>query len=105
PAGTTVATVSCTGAAGQSWTRHSDGSLTNTSSGQCLQGQGAAQAVVAACAGTDAQHWRLPPGPVAGPAGLCADVADADPTSGTPTQLYGCNTSDAQRFSVPGDRS
>ncbi|GAA2520572.1 TIM-barrel domain-containing protein [Winogradskya humida] len=105
PVGSTVATVSCTGAAGQSWTRQSDGSLTNTPTGQCLQGQGADQAQVAACASTDAQHWRLPPGPIAGPAGFCADIADADPTSGTPTQLYACNSSDAQRFSAPGDRS
>jgi len=105
PAAAGVATVTCGGATGQAWTRQSDGALINTASGRCLEAQGTAQAQIVGCAGTAAQQWRLPPGPIIGPAGLCADVADADPTSGTAIQVWGCNASDAQRWSAPGDRT
>jgi glycosyl hydrolase family 31/ricin-type beta-trefoil lectin protein/uncharacterized protein DUF5110/carbohydrate binding protein with CBM6 domain len=104
-AGSPVAIVSCSGAAAQSWTRQSDGTLTHVASGRCLSASGTAQAQISHCAGAAGQTWRFPPGPIAGPAGLCADVADADPTSGTPLQLFGCNASDAQRWSAPGDRT
>ena len=100
-----------TGACAQSWTKQSDGALVNAVSGRCLDvpnadtTAGAVQLQLYDCNGTAAQTWRMPSGPIVGPAGLCADVADADATSGTAIQLYGCNSSDAQRWSAPGDRT
>jgi len=106
-----VSTVTCTGGTGQTWTRQSDGTLVNIASGRCLDvpngntTPGAVQLQLFDCNTSAAQRWQLPPGPLAGPGGLCGDVADADPSSATPLQLYTCNRSDAQRFSAPGDRS
>jgi Ricin-type beta-trefoil lectin domain/Domain of unknown function (DUF5110) len=100
-----------TGACAQTWTRQSNGALINAASGRCLDvpdgntTPGAVQLQLYDCNGSAAQTWRMPPGPIAGPAGMCADVVDADPTSGTPVQLWGCNNSDAQRWSAPGDRT
>ncbi|MCO5974073.1 ricin-type beta-trefoil lectin domain protein [Actinoallomurus soli] len=107
--GAPVTIASCNGAPGQSWTRRADGTLLNPGSGRCLDvpnsnpTPGAAQLQLYDCLGTDGQIWRLPPGPVTGPGGLCADVADADPSSAGAVQLYTCNGTDAQRWSTPGD--
>ncbi|WP_433293788.1 ricin-type beta-trefoil lectin domain protein [Actinoplanes sp. CA-030573] len=106
-----VTTTTCAGAPGQQWTLRADGTLRNPASGKCLDvpdsntTPGAAQLQIYDCLHTDGQIWRLPPGPVTGPGGLCADVAGADPSSATPVQLYTCNGSDAQRWSAPGDGS
>jgi hypothetical protein len=111
PAGTTNNSLVTTGACTQTWIHQSNGALTTTASGRCLDvpdgntTPGAVQLQVYDCNGSPAQTWRMPPGPIAGPAGMCADVVDADPTSGTPVQLWTCNTSDAQRWSAPGDRT
>jgi Glycosyl hydrolases family 31/Ricin-type beta-trefoil lectin domain/Domain of unknown function (DUF5110)/Carbohydrate binding module (family 35) len=106
-----VAIGTCSGAATQKWTHQSDGALVNPASGRCLDvpddntAPGAVQLQVFDCNSTGAQLWRLPPGPIGAPGGLCVDVADADPSSGTGVQLYTCNASDAQRWSVPGDQT
>ncbi|BCJ69004.1 lectin [Polymorphospora rubra] len=42
-------------------------------------------------------------GPVTGLAGKCVDVAGAGTADGTAVQLYGCNGTDAQRWTRPGD--
>lgn len=47
----------------------------------------------------------LPAGAAHRPAGLCADVVAASPASGAAVQLYGCNSTDAQRRSAPADGS
>jgi glycosyl hydrolase family 31/ricin-type beta-trefoil lectin protein/uncharacterized protein DUF5110/carbohydrate binding protein with CBM35 domain len=104
-----VTIASCTGAAGQSWTRRADGSLLNPASGRCLdvpdsnRTPGAVQLQIYDCVATDGQIWQLPPGPITGPAGLCADIADADPSSAGAAQLFTCNGTDAQRWYTPGD--
>jgi len=109
--GAAVALAACTGASGQVWTRRSNGALLNPASGRCLdvpQGNtspGAVQLQLWDCNGSPAQTWRMPPGSVVGPAGLCVDVANADPASGTALQLFACNHSDAQRWSAPGDQT
>lgn len=106
-----ITTNACAGSAGQLWTRRADGTLLNPASGRCLDvpdsntTPGAAQLQLYDCLGTGGQIWRLPPGSITGPGGLCADVAGADPSSTTPIQLYTCNASDAQRWSAPGNGS
>jgi hypothetical protein len=107
--GAVVALATCSGATGQAWLRQSTGALVNPASGRCLDvpsgntTPGAVQLQLFDCIGGAAQGWRMPPGPVVGPGGLCVDVANADPASGTAVQLFGCNQSDAQRWSAPGD--
>jgi hypothetical protein len=109
--GAVVVLSTCNGATGQIWTRLSNGALVNPASGRCLDVPsgntvpGAVQLQIWDCNPTAAQTWRMPPGPVIGPAGLCVDVADADPASGAAIQLFTCNQTDAQRWSAPGDET
>ncbi|NBM18972.1 ricin-type beta-trefoil lectin domain protein [Streptomyces sp. GC420] len=42
-------------------------------------------------------------GPITGLAGKCVDVAGADPANGTPVQLYECNGTAAQQWTVGTD--
>jgi hypothetical protein len=104
-----VTIAACAGTPGQSWTRRADGTLLNPASGRCLDvpdanpNPGAVQLQLYDCLHTDGQVWRLPPGPITGPGGLCADLVDADPSSATRAQLYTCNGTDAQRWHTPGD--
>ncbi len=104
-------TATCTAGADQLWTRQTNGALVNPATGRCLDvpdgntTPGAVQLRAYDCNGTAAQTWRLPPGPITAPAGLCADVVDAQSSSGTPVQLYGCNNSDAQRWHTLGDQT
>ncbi|MBY8882836.1 ricin-type beta-trefoil lectin domain protein [Actinacidiphila acidipaludis] len=104
-----VGIATCAGLGSQTWTHRADGTLVNTASGRCLDvpdgntTPGAVQVQIYGCDGNAAQLWQLPPGQLAGPGGLCADVADADPASATPVQLWSCNATDAQRWSAPGD--
>ena len=108
--GTAIQLFDCNGSGAQTWVLHANGALVNPQSGRCLDDPGgtttpgAVQLQIYDCNSTAAgQVWRLPPGPVNGPGGLCVDVADADPASATAVQLYTCNQTDAQRWSVPGD--
>jgi hypothetical protein len=109
--GTPVVLAACTGSAAQTWAHRTDGSVLNPASGRCLDvpdgntTPGAVQLQLYDCNASAAQTWKLPPGPVGGPGGLCADVANADPATATPVQLWSCNASDAQRWSAPGDRT
>jgi hypothetical protein len=109
--GAAVSTTTCTGAAAQTWTRHTNGSLVH-SSGRCLDvpsgntTPGAVQLQLYDCvSGVAAQTWRLPAGPFTASGGLCVDVAGADPMSATAIQLFACNSSDAQRWFTPGDQT
>jgi hypothetical protein len=109
--GASVVLSTCTGAGAQGWTHRADGSLLNPASGRCLDvpngttTPGAVQLQLYDCNSTAAQSWKLPPGPVGGPGGLCVDVANADPATPGTLQLWSCNGSDAQRWSAPGDGS
>lgn len=106
---TPVSIASCAATPGQSWTRRADGTLLNPASGRCLdvpdsnRTPGAVQLQLYDCLHTEGQVWRLPPGAITGPGGLCVDVADADPASASTTQLYTCNGTDAQRWYTTGD--
>jgi glucosylceramidase len=42
-------------------------------------------------------------GPITGVGGKCVDVAGANPANGTPVQLYDCNNSAAQQWTVGAD--
>ncbi|MCX4630452.1 family 16 glycosylhydrolase [Streptomyces sp. NBC_01443] len=42
-------------------------------------------------------------GPITGLAGKCVDVAGANPANGTPVQLYDCNNTPAQQWTIAAD--
>ena len=42
-------------------------------------------------------------GPITGYQGLCMDVRGGSSADGTPVQVYGCNSSPAQQWTLPGD--
>ncbi|MGC0314780.1 hypothetical protein QBC98_003259 [Kitasatospora acidiphila] len=44
-----------------------------------------------------------PTGPIKGIAGMCLDVQGANTTNATPVQIYGCNGSGAQQWTVASD--
>ncbi|GAA2049932.1 hypothetical protein GCM10009839_65130 [Catenulispora yoronensis] len=107
--GTLVQLWDCNGTGSQAWVAQANGQLVNPQSGRCLTvpggntTPGAVQLQLQDCGAGAAQVWKLPPGPLTGPGGLCADVANADPASATGVQLWSCNQTDAQRWSTPGD--
>ena len=107
--GTLVQLYDCNTSGSQTWIAQTNGELLNPQSGRCLTvpggdtTPGAVQLQLQDCNAGSAQVWKLPPGPVTGPGGLCVDVAGADPASTTAVQLYTCNQTDAQRWYTPGD--
>jgi alpha-glucosidase (family GH31 glycosyl hydrolase) len=107
--GTLVQLYDCNGTGSQTWVAQTNGELLNPQSGRCLTlpggntSPGAVQLQLQDCNAAAPQVWKLPPGPVNGPGGLCADVAGADPSSTSAVQLWTCNQTDAQRWSTPGD--
>lgn len=100
--GASVTLAACDGSTAQTWTLRSNGELANGAG--CLTASGSAVGL-SACTAAAGQGWRFPPNRVTGPAGLCVDVANADPASGTAVRLWGCNDSDAQRWFAPGDQT
>ncbi|MEY9931129.1 alpha-glucosidase (family GH31 glycosyl hydrolase) [Catenulispora sp. GP43] len=107
--GTPIQLYTCNTTGSQNWVTQSNGELINPQSGRCLTvtggntTPGAVQLTLQDCTDAASQVWKLPPGPVVGPGGLCVDVAGADPSYATATQLWGCNQTDAQRWYTPGD--
>jgi mannan endo-1,4-beta-mannosidase len=45
----------------------------------------------------------VPTGPITGPAGKCVDVRSGSSTNGTPVQLYTCNGTTAQQWTIQTD--
>ncbi|OLE27145.1 MAG: glycoside hydrolase, partial [Catenulispora sp. 13_1_20CM_3_70_7] len=107
--GTPVQLYDCNTTGSQTWVAQADGELLNPPSGRCLTlpggntTPGAVQLQLQDCDAAAPQVWKLPPGPIDGPGGLCVDVAGADPSSATGVQLWTCNQTDAQRWYTPGD--
>ncbi|MGW7412135.1 glycosyl hydrolase family 18 protein [Streptomyces sp. NPDC054863] len=94
--------------AGDGWTRLRNGGL-------CLTAAGADTTLtVKGCASDDpGQRWKalgVAPekpkersGEITGIGGKCLDVRSGSSENGTPVQIYDCNGSDAQRWTLPGD--
>ncbi|GGV32814.1 glycosyl hydrolase family 18 protein [Streptomyces spectabilis] len=94
--------------AGDGWTRLRNG-------GRCLTAGGADETLgVKDCASGDAgQRWKatgLTPdkpkersGEIVGLSGKCLDVKSGSNENGTPVQIWDCNNSEAQKWTLPGD--
>ncbi|MGW6916460.1 glycoside hydrolase family 3 C-terminal domain-containing protein [Kitasatospora sp. NPDC054939] len=94
----------CTGAGAQRWTVRPDRSIAHPDSGRCLH---AADGLLRlrTCSGAAEQRFRTPrpSGPVTGIAGRCTDVDRAATVNGTAVQLYHCNSTGAQDWTVQQD--
>ena len=113
--GTLVNLYTCNGTGAQVWQPQSNGSLLNPQSGKCLDDTGSSttlgtQVQISTCTGAANQSWVSPAGsggstggatgPVAGYQGLCLDVRSASNADGTPVQVYTCNNTSAQSWTV-----
>jgi beta-glucosidase len=113
--GTLVDLYACNGSGAQVWQPQSNGSLLNPQSGKCLTDPGSStslgtQVQISTCTGAANQSWVSPAGgggsggggtgPVVGYQGLCLDVRAANNADGTPVQVYTCNGTNAQSWSV-----
>ncbi|MFD8707949.1 glycoside hydrolase family 3 C-terminal domain-containing protein [Kitasatospora sp. NPDC059648] len=90
----------------QVWRPGPDASLLNPASNRCLTAADG-RLVLRDCSGAAEQHWATPrpSGPLTGVAGQCVDVARAATVNGTAVQLYHCNSTGAQDWSVRQDGS
>ena len=115
-ANTPVDLSACDGAANQQW-QTDNGELLNPQSGLCLTvatgGSTPGSALdIAGCANSRAQWFTLPAGadgagptgPVdSGITGMCLDASDGNSVNLTPADLYACNGTTAQRWSLESD--
>jgi beta-glucosidase len=113
--GTLVDLYTCNGTGAQVWQPQSDGALLNPASGKCLDDTGSStangtQVQIYSCSGAANQSWVSPAGsggsasgatgPVLGYEGLCLDVAGASSANGTKVDVYTCNSTNAQSWTV-----
>ncbi|MFE0463321.1 glycoside hydrolase family 3 C-terminal domain-containing protein [Kitasatospora sp. NPDC058965] len=109
--GTKVDLAGCTGSGAQTWQPQSGGTLLNPASGRCLDdtasGLSGTQVQLWDCSAAANQLWHPPTGstptrtgPVTGYASLCLDVRSAGSADRTPVQVYTCNGTNAQQWTV-----
>jgi beta-glucosidase len=113
--GTLVDLYACNGTGAQVWQPQSDGALLNPQSSDCLEDPGSSatlgtQTEIGTCTGGSNQSW-VPAdstssggtgatGAVTGYEGLCLDVRGANSANSTPVQVYTCNGTNAQQWTV-----
>ncbi|WP_082114402.1 arabinofuranosidase catalytic domain-containing protein [Lentzea aerocolonigenes] len=107
--GTQLQIRSCTGQAGQNWTRTAENQLTVTVGGAtlCLDANGAGtsagtKVITWNCNGQANQQWQLNPnGTVTGvQSGLCLDVTGASTAEGALVELWTCNGGSNQQWAL-----
>ncbi|HEY1486281.1 MAG TPA: glycoside hydrolase family 3 C-terminal domain-containing protein, partial [Micromonosporaceae bacterium] len=113
--GTLVDINDCSSSGAEVWQPGANGSLVNPQSGKCLDDTGnsttpGTQVQIWTCGGTANQSWvspagssgggTAPVGQITGLAGLCLDVRSASTANGTPVQVYTCNGTAAQKWTV-----
>ena len=116
--GTLVDLYTCNGTGAQVWKPQSDGTLQNPQSGLCLTDPGASatagtQLQIQTCStGATDQVWTAeagtssgatPTGAITGYEGLCLDVASANSADDTKIDVYTCNNTNAQQWTVEGN--
>ncbi|MBM9503046.1 ricin-type beta-trefoil lectin domain protein [Actinacidiphila acididurans] len=107
--GTPVQLYTCNNTAAQQWQIRSDGGIVNPQSGRCLtdpaSGPSGTQLDIEDCDHAAGQTWvlRAPVGRTLGYQGMCLDVRDADPADYNPVQVYTCNDTFAQQWTLASD--
>jgi beta-glucosidase len=120
--GALVDLYTCNGSGAQVWQPQSNGELINPQSGKCLDDTGESTTVgtqvqIWTCGGTANQSWVSPAGStstggggtatgaVTGYEGLCLDVAGANSADGTKVDIYTCNGTNAQQWTVESNQT
>ncbi|HEV2346707.1 MAG TPA: glycoside hydrolase family 3 C-terminal domain-containing protein [Actinocrinis sp.] len=110
--GTAVDIYDCNGTGSQVWQPQANGELLNPQSGKCLTDPAASNGSlmqITTCTAAGNQLWHSPAGgsggggvtgQVTGYQGLCLDVRSANSADGTPVQVYTCNGTNAQQWTV-----
>ncbi|HEY3872130.1 MAG TPA: glycoside hydrolase family 3 C-terminal domain-containing protein [Actinocrinis sp.] len=115
--GTLVDLYTCNGTGAQQWQPQSNGELLNPQSGDCLTDPGSSvvlgtQVQITSCAAAADQSWVSPAGssnnggggtatgPITGYEGLCLDDRSASTALFNPIQVYTCNGTNAQQWTV-----
>jgi beta-glucosidase len=115
--GSLVDLYTCNGTGAQVWQAQSNGELLNPQSGLCLTDPGSTTALgtqlqIQTCSGASDQVWApesasststgggTATGAITGYEGLCLDVAGASTTNGTKIDIYTCNNTNAQQWTV-----
>ncbi|MFJ4594938.1 MULTISPECIES: glycoside hydrolase family 3 C-terminal domain-containing protein [unclassified Kitasatospora] len=96
----------CTAGADQVWRPGPGSSILHPASGRCLAAADG-RLLLRTCSGGAEQSWATPrpSGRVTGIAGQCVDLNRADTANGTAVQLYRCNSTGAQDWTVGQDGS
>ncbi|ACU72963.1 glycoside hydrolase family 3 domain protein [Catenulispora acidiphila DSM 44928] len=118
--GTAVDLYTCNGSGAQQWQPQTNGTLRNPASGRCLDDTGSGlsgtKTEIYDCSGAANQVWKSPAGtstgggggstgPITGYQGMCVDVRSANSADGTPVQVYTCNGTTAQQWTVESNGS
>jgi beta-glucosidase len=113
--GTLVELYACNGSGAQVWQPQSNGELLNPQSGLCLTDPGSSaspgtQLQIQTCSAAASQKWTPassttttgggPTGPITGYEGLCLDDRSASTALLNPIQVYTCNGTTAQSWTV-----
>jgi beta-glucosidase len=117
--GSLVDLYTCNGTGAQVWKPQSNGTLLNPQSGLCLTDPGSSTAAgtqvqIQTCSGSADQVWTpqagssssgggSPTGAITGYQGSCLDVASANSADGTKIDIYTCNGTNAQQWTVESD--
>ncbi|MGW3041834.1 glycoside hydrolase family 3 C-terminal domain-containing protein [Kitasatospora sp. NPDC001159] len=96
----------CAQGTDQVWRLRADASLLHPASGRCLAAADG-RLLLRDCSGAAEQRWATPraSGPLTGIAGQCVDINRASTANGAAVQLYHCNSTGAQDWSVQQDGS
>jgi hypothetical protein len=102
----------CNGTAAQKWRQRPNGTIYHAGHDRCLdvpKSDDRTQLYVHACNLGANQKWTVTPaagarfGRVTGLAGKCIDIDNSGYANGTAVQMYTCNNTAAQSFTLPGD--
>lgn len=96
----------CDSTGAQNWRIDTNGEVVNPQSGRCLtdpsSGGSSTRLVISDCVGGSSQAWdaRAPVGPAVGYQGLCVDDRSAAATDYNPVQVFTCNATSAQQWTL-----
>ncbi len=101
--GNPIISFTCNNSDAQRWTLKADGTVVHTAhQDKCLSVADYARIVLSSCSGAAEQKWKTGAGKsIVGHDGRCIDVPGSKAFDGIQLQLYPCNNSKAQKWTMP----